>query len=138
MDLNGTTSILTLGTHSVVARTVTNFGSVTWNAGDINLSLNATIMNESGATFDIQSTGTLQADPIIAGAELFTNDGLVVQDRLGGAVIACPFDNETIGVTHALVNFKSGTLTFTGGGDESSIVIVHPVQTGAAEPRWVC
>jgi hypothetical protein len=88
--------------------TLTNYGTVVWQAGNILGTLNANnnpaILNQAGGVFEIQSTGQMSS---YNGQLSFTNDGTVQSTTSGETQIFCAFTNT------GMVNVQSGTLYFS-------------------------
>jgi hypothetical protein len=101
------------------ARTVVNSGVLTWTGGDIRMTNGATITNNAGALFSIQTDDDITLPAGAIGTEEITNLGTI---NKSGAVnvrtrIDCQLDN--VGPAGG-VNVLSGELELGNGGDHSA------------------
>ncbi len=116
--LQGTTSLKSYELGLDGGRVLENQGTLTWSQGEIRLGYGgasstggATIQNDAGATFNIQSASIITNE---LGSTSFTNAGLVEQTLTKSTTdIQTPFINS------GTVSVKTGTLEFDGGGSSA-------------------
>ncbi len=96
--------------RTIDARTVTNYGDVTYLAtGTLRLDNGAAFVNKSGATYDLQTDANLDFSDAIGGS--FTNDGTFTKSAgTGTMIVDVAFQN------NGVVNLNSGFMELTRGG----------------------
>src|SRR5690349_441009 len=108
-----TVSINTGNTKTFYRRTVDNYTTVNWSAGQINAGFSATWNNMGGSTFDVQ--GDLLLAFAGGGGLMSINNNGTLKKSTGAseAILNAAVNNAN------LVTSLSGTLTLNGGGVSS-------------------
>jgi hypothetical protein len=134
-----TLSLTTTNAHTLSATTMTNQGTVAWaGTGPLALGGNASVVNESGALWDVQG-GTVNVQTASAGTQSFTNAGTLRKTGTTG----------TLSVSGSVVFSNSGEIQLrlggSGGGQFDVLALSQPFTfngtldvstTGGFEPRF--
>jgi hypothetical protein len=120
ISITGSGSIMHIaGPLALNGFSLENFGTVSWDAGDITTAAGTIISNQPGATFAALS------DNALTGTGTFNNSGTF--SKLLGAVatgqtrIAVPFNNKAAGGSAAEVHAIQGAISFQGAGTHDSL-----------------
>lgn len=122
----GTITLSTSGTKALYRRTLSNSGTVLWNAGPFALLDSADIVNNADALFDIRTDSRLL--PGDATPHAFTNNGRIVKSvATGNTEIEIPFTGSDTVIA------ASGTIRFEAGSTHLAGSVFQPVGTGVID-----